>query len=152
MTICFCCLVTKLFPTICDPVDCSTPGFSVHGISQIRIMEWVAISFSRGSSQLRIEPISPAWQADTLPLGSVVKNPPANAGVIGVTGSIPKVGKIPWRRKWQPTPVFLTGKSYGQRSLAGDCPWGHKKSDMTEWLATEVHTYCIAQGTIFSIL
>ena len=39
------------------------------------------------------------------------------------------VGKIPWRRKWQPTPVFLPGESQGQRSLAGYSPWGHKKSD-----------------------
>jgi len=37
------------------------------------------------------------------------------------------VGKIPWRRKWQPTPVALPGKSYGQRSLAGSSPWGHKR-------------------------
>ena len=35
----------------------------------------------------------------------------------------PCIGKIPWRRKWQPTPVFLPGKSYGQRSLAGYSPW-----------------------------
>ena len=35
------------------------------------------------------------------------------------------VGKSPWRRKWQPTPVFLPGKSHGQRSLAGYSPWGH---------------------------
>ena len=36
------------------------------------------------------------------------------------------VGKIPWRRKWQPTPVFLPGKSQGQWSLAEYSPWGHK--------------------------
>ena len=36
------------------------------------------------------------------------------------------VRKIPWRRKWQPTPVFLPGKFHGWRSLAGYCPWGHK--------------------------
>ena len=41
---------------------------------------------------------------------------------------------IPWRRKWQPIPVFLPGKSHGQRSLEGCSPWGHKKSDMIEWL------------------
>ena len=46
----------------------------------------------------------------------------------------PWVRKIPWRRKWQPTPVFLPGKSHGQRSLAGYCPWGHKESDTTERL------------------
>ena len=37
------------------------------------------------------------------------------------------VGKIPWRKKWQPTPVFLPGKSHGQRSLEGHSPWGHKR-------------------------
>jgi len=37
------------------------------------------------------------------------------------------VGKIPWRRKWQPTPVFLPGNSHGQRSLVGCSPWGHKR-------------------------
>ena len=40
--------------------------------------------------------------------------------------------KIPWRRKWQPTPVFLPQKSHGQRSLVGYSRWGHKESDMTE--------------------
>ena len=37
------------------------------------------------------------------------------------------VGMIPWKRKWQPTPVFLPGKSHGQRSLAGSSPWGRKR-------------------------
>ena len=46
-------LVTQSHPTLCDPVDCSSPGYSVHGILQARILEWVAISFSRGSSQPR---------------------------------------------------------------------------------------------------
>ena len=48
-----CCLVPKSCPTVCDPMDCSPPGSSVHGISQARILEWIAISFSRGSSQPR---------------------------------------------------------------------------------------------------
>ena len=46
-------LVTKQHTTLCDPMDCSPPGSSVHGIFQARILEWVAISFSRGSSQPR---------------------------------------------------------------------------------------------------
>ena len=46
-------LITKLYPTLCDPMDCSPPGSSVHGILQARILEWVVISFSRGSSQHR---------------------------------------------------------------------------------------------------
>ena len=44
---------TKSCPTLCDPVDCSPPGSSVHGIFQTRILEWVAISFFRGFSQSR---------------------------------------------------------------------------------------------------
>ena len=57
---------------------------------------------------------------------SVVKNPPANAGGSG-DGFDPCVGKIPWRRKWQPIPVFLPEESHGQRSLVGYSPWGHKE-------------------------
>ena len=49
----------------------------------------------------------------------------------------PRIRKIPWRRVWQPTPVFLPGESHGQRSLEGCGSYGHKESDMTE--ATE-HT------------
>ena len=42
----------------------------------------------------------------------------------------PCIGMTPWRRKWQPTPVFLPGKFHGQRNLAGYSSWGHKQSDM----------------------
>ena len=55
-------------------------------------------------------------------------------------GFHPWVGKIPWRRKWQLTPVFLTEKSHGQRSLAGYSPWGHKESDMAEQVHIYAHT------------
>ena len=48
--------------------------------------------------------------------------------------SIPGLGRPPWKRKWQPTPVFLPGESHGQRSLAGCSPWGLKESDTTERL------------------
>ena len=48
----------------------------------------------------------------------------------------PWIVKIPWRRKWQPTPVFLPGKSHGQRSLAGNSPRGCKELDTTEQLGT----------------
>ena len=46
----------------------------------------------------------------------------------------PWVRKIPWRRKWQPTPVLLPGKFNGWRILVGYSPWGHKESDTTERL------------------
>ena len=48
----------------------------------------------------------------------------------------PWVGKIPWRRAWQPIPVFLLGEAHGQRSLVGYSLQGHEESDTTEGLST----------------
>ena len=56
----------KLCPTLCDPVDCNLLGFSVHGILQARILEWIAISFSRESSRLRDRTWVSALEADAL--------------------------------------------------------------------------------------
>ena len=72
----------------------------------------------------------------------MVKNLPASAGATGDVGLIPgskrspeKKKKIPWRREWQPTPVFLPIESHGQRSLVSYSPWGHKESDTPEQLS-----------------
>ena len=51
--------------TLCDLMDCSPPGSSVHGVLQARLLEWVAISFSRGSSQPRDQTGSPTLQAES---------------------------------------------------------------------------------------
>ena len=56
------------------------------------------------------------------------------------------VGKLPWRRKWQPTPVFLHGKSHGQRSLVGCSPWGCTELDTTEWPHFHFSLSCIGEG------
>ena len=81
----------------------------------------------------------------------------------GRSGFNPWVGKIPWGRKWQPTPAFLPGKSHGWKCLAGYGPWGHNESDMTEslyfvgritaltadlsfQLLQRSSWYCVAQG------
>ena len=67
-----------------------------------------------------------------------VKNLPANAGDIrdgGLTPGEVEMGRIPWRRAWEPSPVGLPGESHGQRSLVGYSPWGHKESDTTEQLS-----------------
>ena len=53
----------------------------------------------------------------------------------------PWVGKIPWRKKWKPTPVLLPGKFHGQRSLVGYSPWGHKEADMTERACACAHVH-----------
>ena len=192
-------------PALCNSMDCSLPGSLVHGIFLAKILEWVAISSSLGSSQhgnwTHISCI-PRWKVDSLPvspLGSpqllyvlccaellscvwffaqqrlqparvlfpwghsrqgywsglpcppqvaiyilvnifsfhiwtylldiwaslvavvVMKNPFVNAGDMRC-GFDPWVRKIPWRRAWQPTPVFLPGKSHGWGSLAGYHP------------------------------
>ena len=70
-----------------------------------------------------------SWASQVAP---VVKNPPANAGDIRDVGSIPGSGRFPWRRAWQPTPVFLPEESHGQRSLVGYSLWHLKESDTTE--------------------
>ena len=83
--------------------------------------------------------------------GVCYKRGPCNSGVLRVvslvaqmvkylpaiqeTGFNPWVGKIPWRRKWQPTPVLLPGKSHGQRSLVGNSPWGLKETERLHFLS-----------------
>ena len=75
MCVCACvcvCLVTQSYSTFCNPIDCSLPGSFVHGILQARILEWVAISSSRGifptqGSEPRLLCLL-HWQADSLPI------------------------------------------------------------------------------------
>ena len=59
---------------------------------------------------------------------------------------------FPWRRKWQPTPVYLPGISHGWRSRAGYSPWGHKESDTTEQLHSLTHSLACVQSTSVSYL
>ena len=73
-----------------------------------------------------------------LPSGSVAKNPPAVQEPLEIKH--PWEGKIPCRRAWEPTPVFLPGESHGQRSLARPGPRGHKESDMTQRLRKSNHS------------
>ena len=74
------------------------------------------------------------------PGGSEVKASACNAGNLG---SIPRSGRFSWRRKWQPTPVFLPGKSHEQRNLVGYSPWGHKR--VRENLLTKEQQTCISK-------
>ena len=65
-----------------------------------------------------------------LPVGSSGKEPTCQCRRHKRRGFDPWVGKIPWRRAWQPTVVFLPGESHGQRSLAGYSPRGYEESDV----------------------
>ena len=99
-----------------------------------------------------------------LPWRSAVKNPSANAGEVGlIPGSgrshggensnpIPGSGRSPWRRKWQPTRIFLAGESHGQRSLVGYSPWGHKESNTTEAIQHMHLTYALKELDLFNTL
>ena len=63
-------------------------------------------------------------------MAQTVKNLPA----VQKTGVLSLGEEDPWGKKWQTTPVFLSGESHGQRSLLGYSPWGHKESNVTEQL------------------
>ena len=73
-------------------------------------------------------------------MAHTVKNLSANTRLLD---SIPGLGRSPWRREWQPTPLLLLGEFQGQRSLAVYSPWDHKESDTTE--ATECTLILVAQ-------
>ena len=90
----------------------------------------IGVSFSLGfPSSGIVESYVRVWASQ---VALVVKNLPVNAGRHERHRFDPCIRKIPWRWAWQPTPVFLPGKSHGQRSLAGFSPLGHKELDMTE--------------------
>ena len=78
---------------------------------------WWAAVFGVAHSRTRLKRLSIS--------GSVAKESACSAGFD------PWVWRIPWRRKWQPTPVLLPGEFHGQRSWAGYSPWDHKESDTT---------------------
>ena len=67
-----------------------------------------------------------------LPSSAIGEEPACQSRIPKRSRFSPWVGKIPWRRAWQPTPVFLPGESHGQMSLACYSPWGHKELDTTE--------------------
>ena len=82
-------------------------------------------------------------------MGSLFLSPNPNAcsreypgSIFGFRGCLWRI----WRRQWQPTPVFLPGKSHGRRSLVGCSPWGHEESDTTERLYFHFSLSCIEEG------
>ena len=82
-----------------------------------------------GLSSPEEPPLTAAPLISGFPESSVGKESACNEGDLG---SIPGWGRFPWRRKQQPTPVFLPEKPRGQRSLVGCSPWGHREADTGE--------------------
>ena len=143
--ICFCvymcCSMLSCFSHVqlCDCMDLSPPGSSVRGIFWARILEWVSMPSSRGPSGLRDRtsiscifcnaggfffclslwgcPIYIyVYTCTYSPDGASGKEPTCQCRRHERYGFDPWVGKMPWRRKWQPIPVFLPGESHGQKS------------------------------------
>ena len=143
---CMCAKSLQSYPTLSDPMDCSPPGSSIHGILQARILEWIDISSSRGSSRpsdrTQVSCISciaggffsaglPGSPSFTYTHTHMHPYKYKHTGLSGCAsgeeyackcrrhrrhGFDPWVGKILWRRKWKPTLVFLPGEFHGQRS------------------------------------
>ena len=115
----------------CNPMDCNPPGSSAHGILQARILEWVAMPFSRDLPHPGIQPMSLSllhWQAGSLPLV------PPGKPFLGLA------------REASPTPVLLPRKSHGRRGLVGCSPWGREESGTTERLHFHSSLSCIGEG------
>ena len=105
---------------------------------QLPEFEGPCVCFVMGNLSYQLYPLWRVVQSLLdFPDGSASKESPRNAGGTSRHRFDPWVKKIPCRRKCQPTPVFLPGKSYGQSSLAGYSPWGCKESDMPEQLSTK---------------
>ena len=149
--------VAQSCPTHHNPMDCSPPGFSVHGIFQARIPEWVAFSYSRGSSWPRdynrvsciggqisltlcyLGEKAMATHSSTLAWKIPWTEEPGRLRSMGSlrvghdwASSLSLFTFMHWRRKWQPTPMFLPGESQGQGSLVGCRLWGRTESGTTE--------------------
>ena len=138
-------LVAQSSLTLCNPMDCSPQGSSAYGIFPARILEWVVIPFSRESSQPKDQtqvsciagrfftirdtgkPYNCMWVYNYLRLRRWFsgKESTCQCRRCRRLEFDPWVGKIPWRIKWQPAPVFLSGEFHGQRSLVGYSPWVH---------------------------
>ena len=79
----------------------------------------------------------------------VVKNPPDLAEYMRDIGLIPGSGRLPWRRAWQPTLVFLSGESHGQRNLVGSVHGVAKSQTQLKWLSMHARTL-ICQNQFYS--
>ena len=120
-------------PTLCDLIDGSPPGSSVHRIFQARVLEWGAIAFSDGDCSHEIKRRLLLGGKAMTNLHSILKSRAITLLIkVPLGKAISLFTFMHWRRKWQPTPVFLPGESQGQRSLVGGRLWGRTESDTAE--------------------
>ena len=130
--------------TLCDPVDCSPPGSSVHGILQARILEWIAISFYRGSSQPRDRTQVSCIAGRRFNLWAtreVVKNSPANAGDVKDVGSIPVSGRSPGGGSGNTLQNFCLENPMDRGAWWVVVHGVAKRQRQLKWLNVRVHTH-----------
>ena len=104
---------------LCDPMDCGPPA--PLSIGFCRQESWSVLPCPPLGDLPDPSLMSPTLAAWDFPGSSVGEESSCNAGDLA---SIPGLGRSPWRKAWQPTPVFLPGESYEQRNLVGYSPWG----------------------------
>ena len=153
--------------TLCDPMACSPPGSSIHRIFQVRILEWVAISYSMGSSQPRerthVSCVScldrqilshcATWEApftsSWLWIGaSLVAQLVKNPSVVRETWARSLGWEDPLEKERLPSPVVWSGEFHGLYS-----PWGRKESNTTERLSLTLYkAFCFKIVIVHNIL
>ena len=131
--------VTQLCPTLSNPMDCSLPGSSIHGLFQARVLEWPLLSpcpsptagvyFGESNdTPLQYSCLENPWMRESGRLQSM--------GLLRVghdwATSLSLFTFMHWRRKWQPTPVFLPGESQGRGSLVSCHLWGCTELDTSD--------------------
>ena len=135
--------VTESHPALSDPMDCSLPGSSIHGIFQVRVLEWVAIAFSTAAAKLPQLCLTLCDPRDDSPPGSPIPGILQARTLEWVAISFSNLTSYTYttqitvpnlynQRQWHPTPVLLPGKSHGWRNLVGGSPWCCEESDTTE--------------------
>ena len=155
---CCCCALAQLCPALCDHLGCSTPdspalhhllelsqiqeqrqsyyqrvGGHTHGFLCFLALHGGGMQATVGVCMLwkQSECGDGIWMVVKREWASLVAQWVKNLPAVQETGVRSLGWEDPWRRKWQPIPVSLPGKSHGQRSLVGCNPWGHKESGTT---------------------
>ena len=125
--------VAQSCPTLSDPMDCSPPGFSVHGILQTRVLEWGAIAFSISRIKRQINRICFSFFMSEVKMGFLGGSDGKESSCnVGDPGSISGLGRSPGGRHGNPLQSSSLENPHGQKSLASYSPCSRKESDTTE--------------------
>ena len=131
---CLCIIIKNKLPVI---------GFTGEGNGNPLQYSCLENSMDRGAWRATVHGVAKnqAWLSNYHSIGLTSEEPACQWRRHKRCGFDPWVRKIPWRKKWQPTPVFLPGESHGGRSLLGYSPWGHKESDTTKMTAVTAKSH-----------